>query len=353
MSRRRPVVVAGLTLALALPGAAFARQGSAGGGSGGNSGGGGSTTLVSQETLSPTWDSPTASHSHTCASPATCSDSAQAAGGATGAAALAGTADVSKPLSTTAAGDNVARASSSLSTTLRLPFDVSGVIYHIHAHVDRAVATHSNTGGSAGAASLVQATITCPAGVHCDPGFAGVSSSDTGTDVTAYVGVGWLGGALIKAGNFPLTVTLQTGAWVSSATSLGNCLPFTTLCPPLLGSYPDPYYVASADMDAHVTLGSVDAIYDLTPQAPKNLTATSGPGSVTVKWSPPISPAPVTGYVLDMLWQDPGSPLVTLPASQTSYTVSGLTSGQTYGFEVWAVDDFGRGISAYAGTTAG
>jgi hypothetical protein len=165
------------------------------------------------------------------------------------------------------------------------------------------------------------------------------------------VGVGYLGGALIKAGDFPLTVTLWTDARVSSATSLGHCIPFTILCPPVLGDYPDPYYVASADMDAHVTLGTVDAFYDLTPQAPQNLTATSGPGSITLKWSPSVSPAPVTGYVVSIPWPDSRS--VTLPASQTTYTWSGLTSGQRCSFEVWAFDDFGRGISAYVGAIAG
>ncbi len=79
------------------------------------------------------------------------------------------------------------------------------------------------------------------------------------------------------------------------------------------------------------------------PGAPTNLTAAPGPGSVTLHWSPPQSSgsSEVIGY---RIYDAPsGAVIPTLVNTQTlvpgsSYVVSGLTSGQAYGFFVAAVN---------------
>ena len=91
------------------------------------------------------------------------------------------------------------------------------------------------------------------------------------------------------------------------------------------------------------------------PSVPESLTATAGDGEVFLEWTAPADDggSPVTGYeyryaagdgVPDgTLWQDAGTELST--------TVTGLTNGQQYAFEVRALNSAGPGAAAMTTAT--
>ena len=73
------------------------------------------------------------------------------------------------------------------------------------------------------------------------------------------------------------------------------------------------------------------------PSQPANLQATPANGEVALTWSAAASNgAPVTSYVVTM-----GQ--TTRQTSQTTYTWTGLTNGQQYSFDVYAVNQVGSG----------
>jgi hypothetical protein len=78
------------------------------------------------------------------------------------------------------------------------------------------------------------------------------------------------------------------------------------------------------------------------PSPPTAVTATAGIGSATVAWSPPLDPgdSPVTSYSVT---SSPGGVTVTVPASQTSTVVNGLSPGPNYTFTVTATNAKGTG----------
>ena len=83
------------------------------------------------------------------------------------------------------------------------------------------------------------------------------------------------------------------------------------------------------------------------PTAPTMLEATPGDGQVTLTWATAASILAITQYQFQVDgsgrgWQDiPGS-----DADTTSYTVTGLTNGQSYTFRVRAVNSNGNGAEA-------
>ena len=83
------------------------------------------------------------------------------------------------------------------------------------------------------------------------------------------------------------------------------------------------------------------------PRAPTMLSALSGDGQVTLTWATAASSLPIMKYQFQVDgsgrgWQDiPGS-----DADTTSYTVTGLTNGQSYTFRVRAVNSNGNGAEA-------
>ena len=85
------------------------------------------------------------------------------------------------------------------------------------------------------------------------------------------------------------------------------------------------------------------------PNAPENLAAQSGDGRVALTWEAPFDgSSAITGYTLTI------SPAIgdaiALPASATSYTVTGLTNGTAYSFSLTAAN--AKGASAAATTAA-
>jgi titin len=85
----------------------------------------------------------------------------------------------------------------------------------------------------------------------------------------------------------------------------------------------------------------------IVPGAPENVTSTPGNGSVLLLWSAPTwdGGSPVTGYQVDrrpaghLVWTPVGS----VDASTTGLTVTGLTNGVTYMFQITAMNANGPG----------
>ena len=83
------------------------------------------------------------------------------------------------------------------------------------------------------------------------------------------------------------------------------------------------------------------------PAAP-SVTATAGNSQVTVRWTVSDNGgAPVTQYLI----QVDSEPVITLDASATSYTFTGLTNGTAYTFKVIAVNSEGSGTAGEATAT--
>jgi len=79
------------------------------------------------------------------------------------------------------------------------------------------------------------------------------------------------------------------------------------------------------------------------PAAPINVSAIPGPASATVSWTRGDS-QPTSSYTVHTFLADgvtPGAPDVTVPPSQTSVTISGLSSSQQYEFNVTAQNAIG------------
>ncbi len=82
----------------------------------------------------------------------------------------------------------------------------------------------------------------------------------------------------------------------------------------------------------------------LTPAAPTNVVAVAGSASATVTWNaPPANGGPaVTGY--QILVNGPTTtPVINVPFTPRSRTITGLTNGASYTFQVRAVNQFGAG----------
>jgi len=96
------------------------------------------------------------------------------------------------------------------------------------------------------------------------------------------------------------------------------------------------------------------------PDAPRNLVATPGNGTMTLTWSPPSSDggSPITGYTL-YRGTNSGNRSFPVPLGNvTTYTDTGLTNGQRYYYVVTAVNAIGEGppsseVSAKPATVPG
>ena len=85
------------------------------------------------------------------------------------------------------------------------------------------------------------------------------------------------------------------------------------------------------------------------PSAPSSAETSPGPSEVTVSWTAPASQGsfPVTNYQVQ---SSPGSAGCLVPATQTQCTISGLTDGTRYDFEVRALNGGGWGPWLDAGS---
>ena len=81
------------------------------------------------------------------------------------------------------------------------------------------------------------------------------------------------------------------------------------------------------------------------PNAPLNVSVIAGNASATVSWSPPTwdGGTGIADYFIDA---SPGGPRTTVPGTQTSAVVTGLTNGTAYTFTVTAANGIGAATSA-------
>ena len=81
------------------------------------------------------------------------------------------------------------------------------------------------------------------------------------------------------------------------------------------------------------------------PSAPLNVSVIAGNASATVSWSPPSwdGGTGIADYFVDA---SPGGPRTTVPGTQTSAVVTGLTNGTPYTFTVTAANGIGAATSA-------
>ena len=102
---------------------------------------------------------------------------------------------------------------------------------------------------------------------------------------------------------------------------------------------------------------SVSAIPATTPGAPRDLSANAGNPRVTLSWTPgPDGGSPITGYELRLSSDDGRTwshwrPVPGSDARTTSHTVTGLTNGTTYSFQLRARNAQGAGAVASADAT--
>jgi hypothetical protein len=151
-----------------------------------------------------------------------------------------------------------------------------------------------------------------------------------GAGVTSYV-VSVLAGGVLKK-----TVTYATGALTQVVTGLvkGTSYTFKVAAKNVAGAGP-----ASA-ASAVVTASA--------PLAPTGVTATAGPGEVTLHWTAPASngTTAVTGYVVTVLAAGKVVKTVSYPSTALTETVTGLTRGTAYTFKVAAKNAAGTGSAS-------
>ncbi len=76
------------------------------------------------------------------------------------------------------------------------------------------------------------------------------------------------------------------------------------------------------------------------PGAPVIISATPEDGALQVSFTPPVSTAPITGYLYQL---DGSGPWLPTSAASSPLTISGLTDGTTYSVEIEAVNSIGAG----------
>ncbi len=97
------------------------------------------------------------------------------------------------------------------------------------------------------------------------------------------------------------------------------------------------------------TAGSASYVYTSPPAAPAAPTATAGITSATVTWTAPASNgSPITGYVITPTRNGGTQPTQSFDALTTTRTLTGLTAGASYTFQVAAVNALGTGANSPA-----
>jgi hypothetical protein len=172
--------------------------------------------------------------------------------------------------------------------------------------------------GLAATASVGEVTLSWAAsdGATSYDVYAGTTGTfQSSTKLTTVRGLGYTAAGLTNGTRYYFWVTAANGSGTSSPSS-----------------------VASTPLELRGTA----------PGAPVRLTATAGPGQVTLSWAAPASSgvSPITGYDIYVGSTQAfrgGQPQFVSQGPGTSYVVKGLSAGATYYFKVAAVSAQGTG----------
>jgi Concanavalin A-like lectin/glucanases superfamily/Fibronectin type III domain len=163
-----------------------------------------------------------------------------------------------------------------------------------------------------------------------------VAVTSNGTTATVYVD-----GASLGAQTFPSaldTVPAPPGFVVGGA--------YQDCCGAFTGDLADvavfPAALSAAQITAQFTASGLSR-----PPAPTSPAAAAGANQATVSWEAPSGADPaVTGYLITAVKGSTPANAVSVPASATSATVTGLAGGSSYTFRIQAVNEYGAGTAA-------
>jgi hypothetical protein len=160
--------------------------------------------------------------------------------------------------------------------------------------------------------------------------------TSTGTSATAYVD-----GISLGSQNFGATLnTLPTPQGLVIGMGAQDC------CGYFSGDLADVAVFPSALTAAQVT-AQFKASGLGRPAAPTSPSATAGANQATVSWTaPPASNPAFTGYLVTAYKGSTAQNSVSVPATASSTTVTGLAGGTAYKFKIEALDEYGAGAAA-------
>jgi Concanavalin A-like lectin/glucanases superfamily/Fibronectin type III domain len=158
----------------------------------------------------------------------------------------------------------------------------------------------------------------------------------TGTSATVYVD-----GASLGSQNFGAKLnTLPTPQGLVLGMGAQNC------CGEFNGELADVAVFPSALTAATVTAQFTASGLGL-PSAPTSPSATAGANQATVSWTaPPESNPAYTGFLVTAYKGSTAENSVSLPATATSTTVTGLAGSTAYTFKIEALNEYGAGAAA-------
>ena len=178
-------------------------------------------------------------------------------------------------------------------------------------------------------------TFTTPVPIN-DGSWHFIAVTSNGTSATVYLDGTSLGSRTfhIALDTVPSPQGLEIGAWPQ-----GCCGAFS-------GSLADVAVFPSALSAAKVT-AQFAASGLARPAAPGSPLATAGANQATVSWSAPSGSNPaVTGYLITAVTGTTAVNAVSVPATASSTTVTGLAGGTAYTFQIQALNEYGAGAAA-------
>jgi hypothetical protein len=173
-----------------------------------------------------------------------------------------------------------------------------------------------------------------------DGGWHFIAVTSTGTSATAYVD-----GTSLGTQTFPATLnTLPDSPGLQIGAGIQGC------CGAFAGGLADVAVFPSALTAAQVTAQFAASGLGR-PPAPGSPAATAGTNQATVSWSAPHGATPpVTGYLVTARKGSTRVNAISVPATTTTATVTGLAGGTAYSFQIQAVNEYGPGPAAITTT---
>lgn len=156
-----------------------------------------------------------------------------------------------------------------------------------------------------------------------------------------YLMVPWSAPATGQAENYALVAGTTPGASDIVVAPVGSSSSLFMLAPP-----PGTYHVFVQALSGCGAPASSNVVTYVEPAAgapgaPRGLTATTGPGSVSFAWHPPVTGSRVDSYVLEA-GDAPGAPTLSVPlTNMPGVGFTGLPSGGRYWVRVKAVNALG------------